>query len=257
MTTAPAPPADLDGVLARMRGLAAVLPPDDGVAVFNGVYLAVTEEIGRRLAAGGFADPGTAAALAVRFAGRYLDAVGRDGSGGRRAPDCWRLLLRRRSEPGVHALQFALAGINAHVGHDLPLAVVDTGRATGRRLPSLEADFDRVGEVLALIETRVRERLMPGPDLLESAEPLTHLAGAWSLARARDGAWATARLLWMLRRHGEAYEECAGLLDATVALTGRLLLAPLPLPRRRPRPRPRLKQLVPQSSGSTTGAISS
>nr|WP_245791445.1 DUF5995 family protein [Actinacidiphila rubida] len=259
----PAPsarPADLRGVLDRMRALAAALPPDDGVAVFNGVYLAVTEEIERRLTAGEFAVPETAAALAARFAGRYLAAVG-GGSGGRRPPDCWRTLLHRRADRRLHALQFALAGVNAHVGHDLPLAVVGTARAAGTELACLRTDFDRVGEVLAVIETRVREQLMPGPDALEAAEPLTHLAGAWSLARARDGAWATARLLWLLRRHGDAYRESVELLDATVALTGRLLLAPLPLPRaaagpRRPAagaPGPR----APQSSGSVTGAMSS
>ena len=267
--------ADLDGVLGRMRGLAKALPPHDGVAVFNGVYLAVTEEIARRLAAGEFADPRTAAGLAVRFAGRYLDAVD-GGPFAPRPPDCWRVLLRRRGDRALHPLQFALAGINAHVGHDLPLAVVDTGRALGCPLPSLRSDFDHVGEVLALIETRVREQLMPGPDLLEAAEPLTHLAGAWSLARARDGAWGAARLLWMLRRHGDAAGECVEVLDATVALAGRLLLAPLPLPRPRhparptlspspapPRPaapeagRRRSPRLVPQSSGSSTGAISS
>ena len=37
---------------------------------------------------------------------------------------------------------------------------------------------------------------MPGPDLLEIADPLTHLLGSWSLDRARDGAWSAARLLW-------------------------------------------------------------
>jgi hypothetical protein len=267
----------LDGVLGRMRGLAAALPPDDGVAVFNGVYLAVTEEIARRLAAGEFAEPRTAAALAVRFARRYLDAVD-GGPGARHAPDCWRVLLRRRHQRALHPLQFALAGINAHVGHDLPLAVVGTGRALGCGLPSLRGDFDRVGEVLALVETRVREQLMPGPDALEAAEPLTHLAGAWSLARAREGAWATARLLWLLRRHGDAAGECVELLDATVALAGRLLLARLPIPRPilLPVPLPdlaarraasagrgadpagrRVPRLVAQSSGSSTGAISS
>lgn len=262
---APARPADLRGVLGRMRALAAALPPGDGVAVFNGVYLAVTEEIERRLAAGEFADPETAAALAAAFAGRYLAAVG-DGGGGRRPPDCWRALLRRRADRRLHALQFALAGINAHVGHDLPLAVVGTARACGAELPRLRPDFDRVGEVLAVIETRVREQLMPGPDALEAAEPLTHLAGAWSLARARDGAWAAARLLWLLRRHGDAYRESVEALDATVALTGRLLLVPLPLPRPTagtPRPRAApgagepLAACPGQSSGSATGAISS
>jgi hypothetical protein len=210
-----------------MRGLGSGLPPGDGVAVFNRVYLSVTEEVRRRLAAGAFADPQTAGELAVRFAGRYLAAI-EDDAAGRRPPACWRPLLRMRRHPGIRPIQFALAGINAHIGHDLALAVVDTAQATGCELPALEGDFDRVGEVLTGIEIRVREELMPGPDVLEAAEPLTHLVGTWSLERARDAAWAASRLLWALRRTDDAYEECVIRLDAGVGLVGRFLLTPLP-----------------------------
>lgn len=219
-------PADVGTVLSRMRGLDDALPYGDGVAVFNRVYLSVTAEVGRLLAAGEFADPHAAGELAVRFAGRYLAAV-EDDACGRRPPACWRPLLRMRRHRGVRPVQFALAGINAHIGHDLALAVVDTCRATGRELPALERDFERIGEVLTGIEERVREELMPGPDLLDIADPLTHLAGSWSLERARDAAWASSRLLWALRAVDDAYEECAERLDAAVGLVGRLLLTPL------------------------------
>jgi hypothetical protein len=227
MTTARRPaPADVGQVLSRMRGLDSALPHRDGVAVFNRVYLSVTEEVRRRLAAGAFADPCAAGELAVRFAGRYLAAIADDREG-RRPPACWRPLLRLRDHRGIRPVQFALAGINAHVGHDLPLAVVDTCRATGRELRTLEGDFDRVGEALTSIEERVREELMPGPDVLEAADPLTHVVGAWSLERARDAAWAASRLLWALRGTDDASEECVARLDAGVGLVGRLLLTPL------------------------------
>ncbi|WNI14614.1 DUF5995 family protein [Actinacidiphila sp. ITFR-21] len=227
MTTAGRPePADVGRVLSLMRGLDSALPRTDGVAVFNRVYLSVTEEMRRRLAAGVFADPYAAGELAARFAGRYLAAV-EDDRAGRRPPDCWRPLLRLRGHRGIRPVQFALAGINAHVGHDLPLAVVDTCRATGRAPQALEGDFDRVGEVLTAIERRVREELMPGPDLLEAADPLTHVVGVWSLERAREAAWAAARLLWALRGGHDAYEECVTRLDAGVGLVGRFLLTPL------------------------------
>lgn len=217
----------MGAVVGRMRGVGGGLAWEDGVGVFNRVYLAVTQEVGRQLDAGEFRDPETAAELAVRFAGRYLAAV-EDDAAGRRIPACWRPLLRMRSHPRIRPIQFALAGINAHIGHDLALAVMDTARATGHELPDLEADFDRVGDVLTGIEVRVREELMPGPDVLESAEPLTHLLGAWSLERARDAAWAAARLLWALRRADDAYDECVTRLDAGIGLVGRLLLTPLP-----------------------------
>jgi hypothetical protein len=216
----------VDTVLSRMRALDAELPQRDGVAVFNRVYLAVTEEVGRRLAGGDFADPRAASELDVRFAERYLaavDAAARD----RRPPACWRPLFQLRRHPGVRPLQFALAGINAHVGHDLALAVVDTSRALGCEPADLEDEFDRVGELLVSLEERIREDLMPGPDLLQIADPLTHLVGSWSLERARDATWAAARALWALRRFEDVAEEFTERLDAAVGLAGRMLLTPL------------------------------
>ncbi|MYS47779.1 hypothetical protein GTY23_42750, partial [Streptomyces sp. SID5998] len=65
-------PDTVDAALARMRALAGALPERDGIAVFNRVYLAVTEAVDHRLAAGRFADPRAAATLDVRFAERYL-----------------------------------------------------------------------------------------------------------------------------------------------------------------------------------------
>ncbi|MER7396595.1 DUF5995 family protein [Streptomyces sp. NPDC000151] len=219
-------PAGVAKIVARMRALDAALPPRDGVAVFNRVYLQVTEEVGRQIGAGGFRDAGAAAELDVRFALRYLSAVDAV-TAGLRAPACWRPLFQLRCHPGVKPLQFALAGINAHIGHDLAFALVDTCQALECEPAALEADFDRVGRVLTGLEERVRERLMPGPDLLDIADPLTHLAGSWSLEAARDGAWAAARVLWSLRGLPEVGEEFAQRLDASVGLIGQMLLTPL------------------------------
>ncbi|MEU6510208.1 DUF5995 family protein [Streptomyces sp. NPDC046942] len=217
----------VDAVVARMRAIGAALPERDGVAVFNRVYLTVTEEVDRRLDGGEFADPRAATALDVRFAERYLAAVDASAAD-RRPPACWRPLFQLRRHPGVRPLQFALAGINAHIGHDLALAVVDACRALGCEPADLEDEFDRVGEILGSLEERIREDLMPGPDLLQLADPLTHLLGSWSLERARDAAWAAARALWALRHCGEVAEEFTERLDAAVGLAGRMLLTPLP-----------------------------
>ncbi|MGW2953137.1 DUF5995 family protein [Streptomyces eurythermus] len=222
-----APAVPVDAVVARMRVLDAALPARDGVAVFNRVYLTVTEEVGRRLTAGEFPDPWAASTLDVRFAERYLAAVDAADED-RRPPACWRPLFQLRRHPGVRPLQFALAGVNAHIGHDLALAVVDTCRALGCEPADLEDEFDRVGELLVALEERVREDLMPGPDLLQLADPLTHLLGSWSLERARDAAWAAARALWALRHCAGIAEEFTERLDAAVGFAGRMLLTPLP-----------------------------
>ncbi|GAA3308153.1 hypothetical protein GCM10020295_69250 [Streptomyces cinereospinus] len=65
----------VDAVVSRMRALAAALPAQDGVAVFNRVYLAVTEAVDHHVDAGCFPDPRAAITLDVRFAERYLAAV--------------------------------------------------------------------------------------------------------------------------------------------------------------------------------------
>ncbi|MFJ6726952.1 DUF5995 family protein [Streptomyces sp. NPDC091281] len=217
----------MDGVIARLRALDAALPPGDGVAVFNRVYLTVTEEVDRRIDGGEFTDPLAAATLDVRFAERYLAAVDADATG-RRPPACWRPLFHLRGHPGVRPVQFALAGINAHIGHDLALAVVDTCAALACQPADLEDEFDRVGDLLAALEERVREELMPGPDLLQLADPLTHLVGAWSLDRARDASWSTARALWALRHLPDLAAEFTTRLDTAIGFAGRMLLTPLP-----------------------------
>jgi len=217
----------VDAVVSRMRALDASLPPRDGVAVFNRVYLAVTEAVDRRIDAGRFPDPRAAMTLDVRFAERYLAAVEAVAEE-RRPPACWRPLFQFRRHPGVRPLQFALAGINAHIGHDLALAVVDACRTLDCEPAELEDEFDRVGDLLVTLEERIREDLMPGPDLLQIADPLTHLLGAWSLDRARDATWAAARALWAMRRLPDLTEEFVERLDAAVGFAGRMMLTPLP-----------------------------
>ncbi|MFI9153172.1 DUF5995 family protein [Streptomyces sp. NPDC053367] len=217
----------VDAVVSRMRALDAALPARDGVAVFNRVYLAVTEAVDRQLDAGRFPDPRAAITLDVRFAERYLCAVDAATADGR-PPACWRPLFQFRRHPGVRPLQFALAGINAHIGHDLALAVVDACHSLGCEPGELEDEFDRVGDLLVALEERIREDLMPGPDLLQIADPLTHLLGSWSLERARDATWTAARALWALRRLPDVAEEFTGRLDAAVGFAGRMLLTPLP-----------------------------
>ncbi|MEU5047003.1 DUF5995 family protein [Streptomyces griseorubiginosus] len=216
----------LDAIVSRMRALDETLPERDGVAVFNRVYLAVTEAVDRCVDAGRFADARAAITLDVRFAERYLtavDAVAR----GHRPPACWRPLFQFRRHPGVRPLQFALAGINAHIGHDLALAVVDTCRSLGCEPTDVEDEFDRVGDLLVSLEERIREELMPGPDVLQVADPLTHLLGAWSLDRARDATWTAARALWALRGLPDVAEEFTERLDTAVGFAGRMLLTPL------------------------------
>ncbi|MDI3420166.1 DUF5995 family protein [Streptomyces luteolus] len=204
---------EAEAVRARRRAPDADGPHSDGVTVFHRTYLAVTEES---------AEP---APLEVRLAERYfaaLDAVRH----GYRAPAAWRPLFRYRHHPGVRPLQFALAGLNAHIGYDLVLAVVDACHGSGCEPATVEGEFDRLGDRLAALEERIVEDLAPDPEHLRIADPLTHLVGGWNLERARDAAWSAARVLCGLRELPDLAEEFRQRTDAGAGLVGHCLLTP-------------------------------
>jgi len=228
---------DVADVADRLRRLVAGLPPQDGIAVFGGVYLTVTEAVRARLAAGDvFRTPADTAQLDVLFAGRFLDAL-RPGPAA--APACWRPLLRLRQHPGIRPVQFALSGMNAHIEHDLPLAVLDTCRRLGCAPTELSADFHRVNVVLAQVEAQVRAWLLPSLAGLEReldvGDPLLHLLSCWSIDRARDAAWATALTLWELRGNPSLLATAEQALDDATGLVSRCLLTPLSEPPVAPR----------------------
>ncbi|WNI25909.1 DUF5995 family protein [Streptomyces sp. ITFR-16] len=222
-------PAGAGTVAARLRASG---PPGDGsgdgsgdgIEVFHQMYLAAAEEV---------AGPGAGAApgrepigpLAVRLVERYLAAV-EAAAAGRRAPDCWRPLLQYRRHPGVRPVQFALAGLNAHTGHDLALAVIDTCRTLRCAPADLEEEFERAGDLLLRIEERIDDELMPGPETLEVGDPLLHLLGSWNPERAREAAWSSVLVLWRLRDVPTLAEEFRRRTDAGAGLVGRCLLTP-------------------------------
>ncbi|MFC1416028.1 DUF5995 family protein [Streptacidiphilus cavernicola] len=221
--TAPGPAADVTAIVERLRLLLAGLPPQDGVAVFGGMYLTVTEAVRDRLSVGDlFRSPAEVAVLDVLFANRFLDALTAP-----RAPACWRPLLELRLHPGVLPVQFALCGMNAHIEHDLPLAVLDACAALGCSPDELSGDFHRVNDVLAQVEEQERDRLMPSAGELDLAEPLLHLVSAWSIDRARDAAWASAVTLWELRDRPGPLAVASAALDDAAGLVCRCLLTPL------------------------------
>ncbi|MEZ0089899.1 DUF5995 family protein [Streptacidiphilus sp. EB129] len=223
MTTQAPSGTTVDDIVAQLRQLVSGLPPQDGVAVFADAYLTVTEAIRDHLAEGGFfRAPGEVTRLDVLFADRFLTALDAP-----RPPACWRPLLELRLHPGIMPIQFALSGMNAHIEHDLPMAVVDACEALGCVPDELSVDFHRVNDVLAQVEEQVRDTLMPATEDIRAAEPLVHLMSSWSIDRARDAAWASAVGLWELRDRPTPYAAATDALADATGLVSRCLLTPL------------------------------
>src|SRR5581483_1693261 len=123
-------PQSVADVVRMLQAIDATCVDTDGLKWFNRLYLQVTQAVAARLSAGGFADPDWLATLDVQFAEFYFFAL-RCTLSGQPSPHCWQALFERRQEPAIARIQFALAGVNAHINHDLPEAIVATCRATG------------------------------------------------------------------------------------------------------------------------------
>ena len=168
------------------------------------MYLTVTERIASTIAAGTFRSPDTMADLDVRFAGLWLTAYDASAAGGT-VPTAWRPLFAARAAGRV-PVQYALAGMNTHIEHDLPIAVVDTCRARGLEPDDLHADFEAVNGVLAQVESDIRRSFLDevGRAADDGTGRLAHLVSCWSIDKARDVSWVTAETIWALRDLGPA-----------------------------------------------------
>lgn len=215
-------------VVARMRAIAAHEPATDGAGVFNGVYLRVTEMMQDRLGTGGvFHDDAFVTDLDVRFAGFWFDAYDAGGD----KPKAWEPLFDLRARAGILPIQFALAGMNAHIEHDLPLAVVATCAARHRTpdSPGVHADYEKINGLLADVEEEIRRSFLNDVEKAvdDHLEPAAHLVCSWDIAKARDFAWLTVQALWQLRRVGPLFDAYADGLARTVGMGSRLLLTPV------------------------------
>jgi hypothetical protein len=222
-------PARIDGVVERLRAIEAALPERDGVRAFTSLYLAVTEAVDERVRPGTFADPAFTRWLDVVFANLYLRALRAHVLGPKRPPRAWAALFEARSRRGIAPIQFALAGMNAHINRDLPLALVETCGA--RRLVPLRGspqhvDFGSIDGLLAETEARVRADLARGlvgwAD--EALGELDSVVAMWNVRRARAAAWVNAEALWALRDVPLAAGRFAVTLDRLVGLAGRGLV---------------------------------
>lgn len=223
---------DVEGVLAVMRDLDGLLPDEDGLKWFNLLYRMVTESIHAQLPTGEWADTRWLTQLDVLFARRYFDALlawHRDPGS---APRAWRALFAARYRPGIRRVQFALAGMNAHINHDLPLAVVETCVATmiEPERGSLQfQDFERVNQILEEVEPRALQHLATGILGLVAEElgVLRHVLSMWSVRHARDTAWTNGSVLWDIRDAPRLRNRVVLALDRMTGFAGRGLLLPV------------------------------
>ena len=193
-------PQTIPGVLQVMQTIDATCDDGDGLKWFNWLYFAVTQAVEKQVTTGGFSDPKWLAELDVQFAALYFNALYGALAGGR-VPGSWAAMFALRDQADIARIQFALAGMNAHINHDLPYAIVATCKDTStvpRHGTPQYNDYTSINATLdGLIDMAKKQlnvRLLGGP--LPAVSHLEDLIAAWNLADFREGAWRHAESMW-------------------------------------------------------------
>jgi uncharacterized protein DUF5995 len=222
-------PGRVADVVERLRAIEEALPEHDGVRAFTALYRAVTEAVDERVRPGTFADPRFTRWLDVVFANLYLRALRAHVLGPKRPPRAWAALFEARARRGVAPIQFALAGMNAHINRDLPLALVETCRSLDivpTTTCAQHADFRAIDPLLAATEAQVRADFATGlvgwAD--EALGELDSVVAMWNVRRARAAAWVNGETLWALRDVPFAGGRFVVTLDRLVGLASKGLL---------------------------------
>jgi hypothetical protein len=225
------PATTVADVLAHLGNMDAVLPPQDGLKWFNWLYLQVTQAVEGGLG-GHWNDPDWLRALDVNFASLYFTALQNDLQGSGPVPRCWKTVFDARDKTHLARIQFALAGINSHINHDLPSAVVTTCQQRGVT-PTHGGlqyqDYTAINGVLDNLVETAKHELLKGPlgEDIPGVDKIEDLVAGWSVTAGRETSWTNAEILWTIRSSGFLTQRYLDGLDGVTDLTNRALLTQL------------------------------
>jgi hypothetical protein len=221
----------MDEVVARLQRLECTLPVSDGVRWFNRMYLEVTLAVRDYLAHRTQRAPRFLERLVVFFGNAYFAAVDGAAAHPPNVSPPWSPLFDSRHDRRIAPLQFAAAGMNAHVGHDLAVGVVQICKELGMEPGDPQHhDYDGVNAILQTTEERMKRWLVTGAlkELDHEVAPADDVAAIWSVTAAREAAWVRAQVLWRLRDEPELVSGYLAVNERTTELAGRAMLLPLP-----------------------------
>jgi len=219
-------PASIADVISKMQAIDSLLPANDGLKWFNRLYLMVTLQVDQR-PLGGWKSSSWLLRLDVEFARLYFNAVEaylmqKD------VPSAWGALFDVRHLTGIDRIQFALAGMNAHINHDLALALLATDEAL-----SVTPDLNSPEHTDYLAVNGLLNSLMPSVLSMLASDALGVIAqdsgkvgrllAFWNICEARNLAWEFADHLRILP--GPARDVALGAQDKLTGALGRAILS--------------------------------
>jgi len=210
-----------------MKSIDVLLPDNDGLKWFNRLYLMVTDQVNVSPPGGAWQNPEWLEHLDVVFARFYFMALV-DFLEGRGVASAWSVFFEARFNTGIDRIQFALAGMNAHINHDLALALLRTD-ADLKMTPAPDGpehhDYEAVNVLLNNLMPPVLT--MFATDALgllaEDTGKIGRILAYWNICRARDLAWDFADHLRNLS--GITYDVALSMQDSMTGALGRAILA--------------------------------
>jgi len=137
-------------------------------------------------------------------------------------------LFEARYRTGIDRIQFALAGMNAHINHDLALALLSTDAELSTIPATGSPEFADYQSVNGLLKTVMPSALtMLSTDTLgvlaQDTGKVGRLLAFWDISRARDLAWDFANQLRSFA--GITRDGALSTQDALTGVLGRAILA--------------------------------
>jgi hypothetical protein len=234
-------PESIPDVIRRLAAIheyasgTSMLRDDDGIAAFTRLYHIITTRIGHLVDSGEFRDPDFLIRLDIEFAERYLRALRTYAEDMHRTPGVWRLLFDNRSDPRIAPVNFAVAGVNAHINFDLSCALVATWKHVtpdGDGSDSAQFhDYRLINDVFEQEMDPLREELgsflSRGPD-----DAIWDRTANWVsdlvIRFTRDLAWDEAKRVWDRGADDKVMQASEEKLDSIASFVGeRLLRAPI------------------------------
>ena len=202
-------------------------PAENRVAAFNALYFTITDRVATALRGADVQDREFLETLDVEFAKRYFAALRLWGDDDHATPDAWEVLFRRAQDDGVSPLAAAMLGVNAHINHDLALALVSTWERLGPPDPDrIHPDYLLINKIFFEEIPGLRRRYSTPFQL--TIDRLVGTLDDWSqrvlVSATRAHAWEQAERLWALREDPEDLDRALLVMDRASAYVGELLL---------------------------------
>ncbi|RZU49395.1 hypothetical protein EV385_1145 [Krasilnikovia cinnamomea] len=226
------PPTGIAGVISKLETVQGILddlppsPANNRVSAFNDLYLTITRRVDGALRTDA-TSPEFLELLDVEFAKRYFAALDLWNCDDEDTPDVWEVLFKRAHDLEVSQLVAAILGVNAHINHDLALALISTWDQLGA------PDGDRIEPDYLLVNYIFYDEIQPlrrgfsdawQLELDKLVGPLDDWSQRVLVNVTRAHAWQQALRMWELRADPDDFEQARRTMDRAASLLGEWML---------------------------------